>query len=199
MAGLVLGIVVSEEGSDAADQQPEQHLRLFAREQQAPGLDAIRHGFSLREAADGTAFTVPGPPLILSRGETTHITVVNTMQEATTVHWHGLELQSVYDGVAGWSRSGSRVAPLVLPGKSFEVYIQPPRAGTFIYHSHMAETEQLASGMYGPLLVLEPGQIFNPAIDRIFVLGDAIDGDIQGLTINGRREPEPMKFNGTPI
>ena len=197
MAGLVLGITVSDNGPDEADREPQHHLRLIAREKQAESLDATIRGFLLQEdsnAAGGTLM-VPGPPLVLTRGETTNITVVNTMREPTTVHWHGLELQSVYDGVAGWSRSGSRVAPLVLPGKSFEVYIRPPRAGTFIYHSHMDETEQLTSGMYGPLLVMEPGQNFDPAIDRIFVLGDAIDGDYHSLTINGRREPEPMKFS----
>ena len=103
-----------------------------------------------------------------------------------------MSVRSVYDGVAGWSRSGSRIAPLVAPGATFEVFIRPPRAGTFIYHSHMDETEQLGSGMYGPLLVLEPGTEFNPEIDKVFVFGDAIDGNYHSLTINGRREPAPV-------
>jgi hypothetical protein len=41
------------------------------------------------------------------------ITVVNRMREPTTVYWHGMELESVCDGVAGWSRTGSRNAPLI--------------------------------------------------------------------------------------
>lgn len=48
---------------------------------------------------------------MLTRGATTRITILNEMDEPTTVHWHGLELQSVYDGVAGWSRNGLAVAP----------------------------------------------------------------------------------------
>ena len=71
------------------------------------------------------------------------------------------------------------------------MYITPPRAGTFIYHTHKDETEQLSTGMYGPLLVLEPGQVFQPNLDRVFVIGGAVDGEYDGLTINGRKEPPP--------
>jgi FtsP/CotA-like multicopper oxidase with cupredoxin domain len=133
--------------------------------------------------------------LILTRGETTSITVVNQMSEPTTVHWHGMELESVYDGVAGWSRTGSRVAPLVAPGESFVVHIAPPRAGTFIYHTHMDETDQLTGGMYGPLLVLEPGEKFDPDIDRLVVVGGAVqDGEYSSATINGELRPAPQTF-----
>ncbi len=196
MAGLILGITISDNGPGETDQQPQHHLRLVAQEKKARNLEATIRGFSLQDGlnAASSALMVPGPPVVLTRGETTNITVINKMREPTSVHWHGMELQSIYDGIPGWSRTGLRVAPLVMPGKTFEVYIRPPRAGTFIYHSHMDETEQLTSGMYGPLLVLEPGQNFDPTIDRLFVLGDAIDGDYHSLTINGRRDPEPMKF-----
>ena len=43
------------------------------------------------------------------------------------------------------------------PGQSFIVRITPPRAGTFIYHTHWHDEAQLAGGLYGPLLVMEPG------------------------------------------
>jgi FtsP/CotA-like multicopper oxidase with cupredoxin domain len=43
----------------------------------------------------------PGPPLVLRRGEPVEITVVNRLTEATSIHWHGLELESYYDGVHG--------------------------------------------------------------------------------------------------
>ena len=196
MAGLVLGITVTDSGPDEEDRRPQHRLRLVALEKETDQPDKTIRGFRLEgDTAPGAIEPeVPGPPVVLTRGETTNISVVNRMREPTTVHWHGLELRSVYDGVAGWSRSGSRVAPLVLPESTFEVFIRPPRAGTFIYHSHMDETEQLTSGMYGPLLVMEPGQSFDPTIDRVFVFGDGIDGDYHSLVINGRREPESMTF-----
>jgi FtsP/CotA-like multicopper oxidase with cupredoxin domain len=197
MAGLVLGITVSEQGAPVAELRPSQRLWLVARERPIRGRDAVIRGFVVQdgpEALPGGPM-VPGPPLILTRGATTFITVVNQMSEPTTVHWHGMELESVYDGVAGWSRTGSRVAPLVAPGDSFVVQMSPPRAGTFIYHTHMDETDQIKGGLYGPLLVLEPGEVFNPDIDRVFVIGGAVqDGEYRSATINGRLEPPPQTF-----
>ena len=149
----------------------------------------------LQEGAEPPADSVsaPGPPLLLTSGETTEITVVNRLTEPTTIHWHGLELESVFDGVAGWSRTGPRIAPLIAPGDSFAVRIAPPRAGTFIYHTHMDDTDQLAQGMIGPFLVMEPGQVFDPESDRVFTIGGQEDGPYP-VNINGRTDPPPASF-----
>ena len=101
---------------------------------------------------------IPGPPLVLTRGEPVQITVVNNLQDATSIHWHGIELDSYFDGVSGWSGDQRKTAPHVNAGDSFAVRFTPPRAGTFIYHSHFDEERQLGSGLYGPIIVLEPGQ-----------------------------------------
>lgn len=197
MGGLVLGITVSEHRDSVAEPRPIERLRLVAKESLVPGAAMNVRGFALHRSPGASigALTVPGPPLILTRGETTSITVVNQMSEPTTVHWHGMELESVYDGVAGWSRTGSRVAPLVAPGDSFRVQMTPPRAGTFMYHTHMDETEQLLSGMYGPLLVLEPGEGFDREVDRVFVIGSSIhNGEYNRATINGQLRPPPQAF-----
>jgi FtsP/CotA-like multicopper oxidase with cupredoxin domain len=202
MAGLVLGITVAENSVSVVEPRPHRRLWLVAKQERVRDSDAVIRGFVVHESSEPSVdvLTVPGPPLILTRGQTTSITVVNQMSEPTTVHWHGMELESVYDGVAGWSRTGSRVAPLVAPDDSFSVRITPPRAGTFIYHTHMDETEQLIGGMYGPLLVLEPGERFDPDIDRVFVIGGAVhDGEYSHVTINGQLQPAPQTFRaGTP-
>jgi FtsP/CotA-like multicopper oxidase with cupredoxin domain len=44
-----------------------------------------------------------GPPILLSQGEPVSITVHNRLPVATSVHWHGIELDSYYDGVAGFA------------------------------------------------------------------------------------------------
>ena len=194
MAGLVVGMTVNEDGPADVMGAAHQRLRLVAHEKLNDDGTAVR-GFALGDSAAeavGTP-TVPGPPLLLTRGETTEITVVNRLSEPTTIHWHGVELESVYDGVAGWSRSGSRIAPLVAPGDSFAVRITPPRAGTFIYHTHMDETNQLAQGMFGPFLVLEPGEEYDPEHDRVFVIAGQADGEYP-ITINGQQEPSPATF-----
>lgn len=193
MAGLVMGITVADEDTDSDTLEPEHRLKLIAREEPVSET-TMRRGYAVANADEKTpsGFSSPGPPVFLTRDEVTRISISNEMREPTTVHWHGLELQSIYDGVAGWSGSRGRVAPLIEPGGTFDVFLEPPRAGTFIYHTHMDETEQLLSGLSGPLIVLEPGQSFDPETDRIFLLADSIDGDYAGVTINGSRRPEPL-------
>jgi FtsP/CotA-like multicopper oxidase with cupredoxin domain len=196
MAGLVLGVTTFDRGG-ARSGPPAvatRHLRVFAQ-QAADSGRAIPRGYVLQRGDEPRADSVeaPGSTLVLTRGETTAITVVNRLREPTTVHWHGMELESVFDGVSGWSRTGGSVAPLLAPGDSFTVTITPPRAGTFMYHTHMDEGQQLFTGMYGPMLVMEPGERHDPATDLAFMLGAAVEGDTTRLvTVNGRREPPPL-------
>jgi len=139
----------------------------------------------------------PGPALVLERGEPVEITLVNKLGEATAIHWHGLELESYYDGVHGWSGIGTRVAPMIEPGATFVVRLTPRRAGTFIYHTHLHDYRQLVSGLYGPVIVTEPGQTFDPATDHVVVLGrngttsetTSLLQDSESVVINGERTP----------
>ena len=61
--------------------------------------------------------------------------------------------------------------PPVEPSKTFDVNFTPPRAGTFMYHTHGHDSRQLVSGMYGALIVMEPGEKFDPSVDHIVLLG----------------------------
>jgi FtsP/CotA-like multicopper oxidase with cupredoxin domain len=110
---------------------------------------------------------IPGTPLVLTRDEPTDVVVINRLSEPTGLHWHGLELESFSDGVAGYSGSGARLAPLIAPGDSFVAQLSLPRAGTFMYHTHFDDIVQLTSGLYGPLIVMEPGETFDPATDHV--------------------------------
>jgi FtsP/CotA-like multicopper oxidase with cupredoxin domain len=120
--------------------------------------------------------------------------VVNRTHEAVTVHWHGVELESYYDGVGGWSGLGGSVAPAIEPGKSFIVRMTPRRAGTFIYHTHNEEGEQLASGLYGPLIVVNPGEVRDTVTDRIFLMGSSGPGAGAPAALNGFRDPPPIQL-----
>jgi FtsP/CotA-like multicopper oxidase with cupredoxin domain len=114
---------------------------------------------------------VPGPTLVLKRGEPVEITLVNRLPEGTAIHWHGMELESYYDGVHGFSGIGQRVTPLIEPGGSFVVRFTPPRTGTFMYHTHLHDNTQLTSGLYGAMLVVEPAESVDEATDHVFVIG----------------------------
>lgn len=139
---------------------------------------------------DPDSIVVPGPPLILTRGEPTEIQVVNRMAQATAVHWHGLELESYFDGVPGWTGDDRRTTPLIVPGDSFLVRLAPPRVGTYIYHAHVDEVRQLGGGLFGPLVVLEPGETLDPETDHFLVFSMAgPDLDIAPIVANGGADP----------
>jgi FtsP/CotA-like multicopper oxidase with cupredoxin domain len=135
----------------------------------------------------------PGAPLVLTRGEPAEITVVNQLNEPTAVHWHGIELESYNDGVPGWSGDSPQVTPPIPPGGTFIARMTPPRAGTFIYHTHWHDVAQLASGLYGPLIVLEPGQKFDPDVDKIFIVSrQGPRESVSPLLLNGTAQPSPL-------
>jgi FtsP/CotA-like multicopper oxidase with cupredoxin domain len=136
-----------------------------------------------------------GPPIVLTRSEPTEITVTNRTNQPTAVHWHGIELESYYDGVPGWAGADAQLAREIPPNGSFVARMTPPRAGTYIYHTHWHKVEQLTSGLYGPLLVLEPGQTFDPATDKVFLIGRAGgDANHDPLLLNGSAQPTQLEL-----
>ncbi len=195
MAGLVLGISVAPNPavSETPDAEPTRRLRLLVQQARADSGWRPARGYVLQRGAepDADSVEVPGSPLVLVRGQTTAITVVNRLRRPTTVHWHGMELLSIYDGVSGWSGLDARRAPLVAPGDSFTVAITPPRAGTFIYHTHMDEEREIGDGLYGALIVLEPDESWNAEVDWPMIIGDAVTRDTVGPALNGQRSPPP--------
>ena len=199
MGGLVLGIVVhggrGGSVSSTANALPARRdLRLLIRRN--AGDSESRPFYSFALAKDGVAPPPDtglrvGPPIVITRGEPVRITVVNTLDVPTAVHWHGIELDSYYDGIAGFSGAGTHIAPIIAAADSFIVRFTPPRAGTFIYHTHVDETRQQLAGLAGPLIVLEPGEAFDSTRDHTFIIGTPLawEDEIHSVLINGSAAP----------
>ena len=200
MAGLVLGLHVLPSRAAPARKQatmPLRKLRLAA--QPLPGRYGKDPGlaFSLQEEPTESAEPsgrVPGPPIVLTRGQPVEITVLNKLPEPTSLHWHAMELESYYDGIAGWSGTPGHLAPMIQPGASFVARFTPPRAGTFIYHTHLDDIRQLSSGLYGPIIVLEPGQSLDPETDRIMLISVKGPSDNTAIMLNGETDPGPIEL-----
>jgi FtsP/CotA-like multicopper oxidase with cupredoxin domain len=190
MSGLVLGIEI-QAGATARERPakgPARELTLHVREHPNPRGRNPLNSYFVQEGFGGEPpgeFSIPGLPLVLTRGQRTQIKVVNHLTRPTAVHWHGIELESIFDGVVGWGGHSTSVTPSVEPGGSFIAEMTPPRAGTFIYHTHFDDDRQLRSGLYGPLLVLEPGERYDPEKDRV-VLVSTVGGRMQ---LNGGTTP----------
>jgi FtsP/CotA-like multicopper oxidase with cupredoxin domain len=126
--------------------------------------------------------------------------VLNRLPEATAIHWHGIELESYSDGVVGWSGAVRRLAPAIQAQDSFVARLTLPRAGTFMYHTHLNDLEQLTSGLYAAILVLEPGARFDPSRDHVFIGGWDGGAEPPHLLINGDSLPRvPLELEaGVP-
>ncbi|MBL0169964.1 MAG: multicopper oxidase domain-containing protein [Gemmatimonadaceae bacterium] len=117
---------------------------------------------------------------------------MNRATEPSQVHWHGLEIDSYYDGVAGISSNGGMVSPMIMPRDSFEVTVTPPRAGSFMYHTHINDLRQQSHGLYGAIIVLDEGETWDPATDLIFQVGS--DPTIATI-LNGSAAPPALTLN----
>ncbi len=199
MAGLVIGIRVSGDSVGARPSPTvgirERH-RITVVQRPTPYHDGTpAFGYSV----DGREPATPNEPLVLTRGVATAVTVTNRMTVPTAIHWHGIELESFYDGVAGWSGAGQRLAPLIAPGDSFVAVMTPPRSGTFIYHAHIDDSRQLASGLVAPLLVLPPGARPDPERDHIWLFSQAGTSDSAPVVVNAGRPLPPLRAGGHRI
>lgn len=191
MAGLVIGIRVKPRGPQPPEQPISQHIRLLMRSRANVYGDYVGYGFvrgDAPEAETRDSFSVPGPTLELTRGQRVAITLVNQSHEAAAVHWHGIELESFPDGVPGWSGSGTTTMPFIMPGDSLTVRFTPPRAGTFMYHSHSNEMQQIASGMYGAMIVRDPTA--PDSAERTLLFSD------DGPAISFIKDSPPVLLNG---
>lgn len=191
MAGLVLGIHVAPPADWRPVARPDPRRLRFVVEELPAHQDSLRTvGVGIADGAGEPRVTSPGPVLVLTQGRPTDVTVVNRLSETTAIHWHGLELESWSDGVAGWSGQDTRVAPPVTPGDSFVARLTMPRAGTFIYHTHIHDVGQITAGLYGPIVVLPPGRSLAPETDHVFTAG----WDAERIVVNGDSTEPPLVF-----
>ncbi len=156
--------------------------------------------------------TSPGPTIHVFSGDFVNIRVYNHLPEATSIHWHGLNVPNAMDGV-----SDVEPSPAIEPGHFFDYQFKinnPP--GTHMYHSHFDSAKQEMAGLSGAFIVeskerepiqrdyflmlheykvkgLEMGQV-NAGVYEI----DPYSDDFNFFTMNGRCFPfvssMPVKY-----
>jgi len=203
MAGLVVGLRVLPKGKFALAPQnsTRRRLRVFITQKEHVYGEQAGYSYILQEGPNPPAFDsvrIPSSTITLHQNEPTELTVINRSKTTATIHWHGIELESYYDGVGDWSGWNSFVAPSIAPNDSFVVRMTPQRPGTFIYHTHTDENTQLPSGLYGALIVLPPNGV-SDTTERVFLLGIGGPGDDAHAVINGTPTPAPVNLRaGVP-
>ncbi|MFL0198002.1 multicopper oxidase family protein [Clostridium sp. WILCCON 0269] len=96
--------------------------------------------------------SIPGPTIKVYPNDYVNIRVYNGLPEATSIHWHGLNIPNVMDGVPSVEPS-----PKIMPGHCFDYHFRitnPP--GTHMYHSHVNVAKQDMLGLLGGFIILDP-------------------------------------------
>ncbi len=120
----------------------------------SPGLKALCWGYNGQ---------VHGPTIEAVEGDKVRVYVTNNLIAPTTIHWHGIILNSGMDGVGGLNQRA------IMPGETFIYEWTFVQHGTFMYHSHHDEMTQMALGLMG-MIVVHPRKRTEPAPDRDFVM-----------------------------
>jgi len=104
--------------------------------------------------------SIPGPTLHVDQGSEITVQVANDGDVETTVHWHGLRLENLYDGVPQETQ-----AP-VQPGEAFTYKLRFPDPGLYWYHPHIREDFAQEMGLYAPIIVEPSDSSYWPRVDR---------------------------------
>ena len=106
-----------------------------------------------------------GPTLFVNKGDTVHMNVFNTLNDSTTLHWHGMHLPAVMDG------GPHQVIP---PGTSWHPFWKVTNnAATYWYHPHLHEMtmEHLTKGIGGLIIVRDAEEAALP-LPRTYGIDD---------------------------
>jgi len=136
----------------------------------------------VRRTINGQTYTMygyngqyPGPLIEVSRGAEITARFTNHLSDSTSIHWHGIRLENAFDGVEGVS-------------DQFTYKLRFPDSGVYWYHPHIREDIQQALGLYGNILVRQPGAKIPANREQILMLQDLLVGDA-GLIPFGRESP----------
>lgn len=116
-------------------------------------ISEIEWELSLKKKVRTAAYNgkIPGQLIRLQEGKPASIEIVNRLDHAEIVHWHG---QWIPPDVDGSMEEGS---PMIAPGGRTRIAFTPRPSGLHWYHTHAMANRDLKHGLYsgqfGPLYV----------------------------------------------
>jgi FtsP/CotA-like multicopper oxidase with cupredoxin domain len=121
--------------------------------------------------------TVPGPELRVKTGDRVMVTLVNHLPDATSIHWHGINVPNAMDGVAGITQDALK------PGGTFTYDFVAKEVGTYWYHSHQDTSHQITDGLIGSIVVEPTAEPAANARDYSLLVHTQPGGD--AIAVNG--------------
>lgn len=125
---------------------------------------------------------IPGPTLNFKEGEDVEIRVKNSMDEKTSIHWHGILLPGNMDGVPGLNGFEG-----IKPRETFTYKFKIRQSGTYWYHSHSNLQEQ--RGMYGAIVISAK------EADQVILLSDFSQENPQRIMDNLKLDSGYYNYN----
>jgi CopA family copper-resistance protein len=130
---------------------------------------------------------LPGPTLHFKQGDDVTIKVTNRLREDASMHWHGILLPALMDGVPGLNGYNA-----IKPGETFTYRFPIRQAGTYWYHSHSGTQEQ--DGLYGSI-VIDPATPDYAQAQRNYVSMLSDFSQERGTTILSNLKTRPGHYN----
>jgi len=199
LAPSLLAIFVLAAGSShAADaaKRPKKVFHLYVNDGEFELADGtktyivsyVAWNERFEEAPSGAALPapkIPAPTIRVRVGDEVRVILHNTGHQhldanssfssvTHTIHFHGLDLVQVYDGVPGVPAEGlpEKLLAGVPVGDKFEYAFVPQFEGTYMYHCHVDTSTHAMLGMYGAFIIdgKEPNTIYGKHFDREYTL-----------------------------
>ena len=139
---------------------PVRRLALAAAEMEVPLLGPGKPKTPHFCAYDGTPFLTLRAPV----GTRLMVDFENRLPDPTTVHWHGVRVPYLSDGVSPLTQ-----APIPAGGR-FTYDVPLPDPGFYFFHPHCDETGQVGRGLVALLLVDDPAEAKLPFDAEHFII-----------------------------
>ncbi len=123
-----------------------------------------------------------GPTLFINKGDEVHMNITNSLNESTTLHWHGMHLPAVMDG------GPHQVIPAGTVWQPYWTVMN--QASTLWYHPHLHEMTQaqVTKGIGGFIIVKDPEEAAL-ALPRTYGVDDIV------LALTSRKYTSTNQFN----
>ncbi|MEQ1151430.1 copper resistance system multicopper oxidase [Acinetobacter johnsonii] len=129
------------------------------------------------------------PLLEFEEGDEAVIRVHNKLKnQDSSIHWHGLLLPGIMDGVPGFNKFNG-----IAPNKTYEYKFKVRQNGTYWYHSHSKGQEQ--DGLYGAFVIYPKDKTPLTAAEKtdkdyVVLLSDFHNSTSDQIMKNIKKEPD---------
>ena len=133
--------------------------------------------------------TIPGPTLHFQEGEDVTIRVTNHLDESSSIHWHGLLVPGIMDGVPGTNGFHG-----IAPGETYVYHFPTRQSGTYWYHAHSIDQEQ--DGLYGSIIISPKGsEAVKADRDYVVLFSDFKNESAAEIIANVKMDSDYYSYN----